>query len=197
VLPGKTVINLPGCPVNPYIFLSTVLYFLTFKKLPILDKLGRPKFGYGDILHQQCERRGHFNAGRYVTRYGDQGHQEGWCLYLMGCKGPITHANCNSQKFNDVDVWPVSVGHPCVGCTESNVAFEQPIHHVAKNWAKDAPKVLDEDTLSTYPKVGESKERGTGSLIGAGIAGAVIGTIAGFAGALIAKLPEKDEENEK
>ena len=39
-LGGKfTVINIPGCPPNPYNFLSTVLYVLTFKKLPDLDEL--------------------------------------------------------------------------------------------------------------------------------------------------------------
>ena len=38
-LGGKfTMINIPGCPPNPYNFLSTVLYVLTFKKLPDLDE---------------------------------------------------------------------------------------------------------------------------------------------------------------
>jgi coenzyme F420-reducing hydrogenase gamma subunit len=37
VLHGKTVINIPGCPPNPYNFLSTVLYLLTFGKPPALD----------------------------------------------------------------------------------------------------------------------------------------------------------------
>ena len=41
------VVNIPGCPPNPYNFLSTVLYFLTFKKLPELDDQARPKFAYG------------------------------------------------------------------------------------------------------------------------------------------------------
>ncbi len=30
VIPGKTVVNIPGCPPSPYNFLSTVLYLLTF-----------------------------------------------------------------------------------------------------------------------------------------------------------------------
>ncbi len=38
----------------------------------------------------------------------------------MGCKGPETFSNCPAARFNDVDVWPVSVGHGCVGCTEPN-----------------------------------------------------------------------------
>ncbi len=44
VIPGKTVINVPGCPPNPYNFLSTVLHILTFGEPPALDEHNRPKF---------------------------------------------------------------------------------------------------------------------------------------------------------
>jgi len=44
LIKDKPIVNIPGCPPNPYNFLSTVLYYLTFKKLPELDQLGRPKF---------------------------------------------------------------------------------------------------------------------------------------------------------
>ena len=45
ILPGKTVINIPGCPPNVYNFLSTVLYLVTFGKAPDLDELSpwRPR----------------------------------------------------------------------------------------------------------------------------------------------------------
>ena len=43
VLPGKTIVNIPGCPPNPYNFLSTVLQFVTFGTLPALDEKNRPK----------------------------------------------------------------------------------------------------------------------------------------------------------
>lgn len=65
VLKGKPIINVPGCPPNPYNFLSTVLYVLTFKKIPALDKYNRPKFAYGRLIHEHCERRPHFDAGRF------------------------------------------------------------------------------------------------------------------------------------
>ena len=39
---GIPVINIPGCPPNGYNFLSTVLYYVTFKKLPELDDKLRP-----------------------------------------------------------------------------------------------------------------------------------------------------------
>ena len=44
VIPGKLVINVPGCPPSPYNFLSTVLYLLTFNRPPELDQQNRPKF---------------------------------------------------------------------------------------------------------------------------------------------------------
>ncbi|MGB8528865.1 MAG: hydrogenase small subunit, partial [Rhodoplanes sp.] len=55
IVPGKVVINIPGCPPNPYNFLSTVLYMLTFNKPPDLDEKNRPKFAYGRLIHENCE----------------------------------------------------------------------------------------------------------------------------------------------
>ncbi len=118
VLGSRAVVNIPGCPPNPVSFLGTVLHFLTFGRLPERDGLGRPLFAYGRRIHDHCERRPHFDEGRYVERFGDGGHRRGFCLYKVGCKGPSTFSNCPSVRFNDVGVWPVSCGHGCVGCTE-------------------------------------------------------------------------------
>ncbi len=115
---GKPIVNLPGCPPNPVNLLGTILHYLTFNRLPQLDSLGRPMFAYGRRIHDQCERRAHFDEGRFAETFGDEGHKQGYCLYKVGCKGPETFSNCSSVRFNDVDVWPVSVGHGCVGCTE-------------------------------------------------------------------------------
>lgn len=112
------VVNIPGCPPNPISFLGTVVHYLTFKRLPATDQLGRPLFAYGRRIHDHCERRGHFDDGRFAEEFGDAGHRDGYCLYKVGCKGPETFSNCPAVRFNDVDVWPVSVGHGCVGCTE-------------------------------------------------------------------------------
>jgi len=118
LLKGTPIINIPGCPPNPICFLGTVLHYLTFKRLPRTDQLGRPLFAYGRKNHDQCERRAHFDEGRFVEQFGDDAHKQGYCLYKVGCKGPQTYANCPAVRFNDVDVWPVSVGHGCMGCTE-------------------------------------------------------------------------------
>lgn len=114
------ILNLPGCPPNPITFLGTVLHYLTFKRLPKTDNLGRPLFAYGRRIHDHCERRAHFDEGRFAEEFGDHGHKNGYCLYKVGCKGPETFSNCPAARFNDVDVWPVSVGHGCIGCTEPN-----------------------------------------------------------------------------
>jgi hydrogenase small subunit len=129
-LGGKyKTINIPGCPPNPYNFLATVLYVLTFKKLPELDDKGRPMFAYRRLIHEGCERRAHFDAGRFALEYGDEGHRRGWCLYKLGCKGPETFNNCPEQLFGDVGPrsWPVGTGQPCFGCSEKGVGFTKPI----------------------------------------------------------------------
>lgn len=128
-LKGKTVVTIPGCPPNPYNFLSTVLHFLTFKKLPTLDTKGRPMFAYGRLIHENCERRPHFDAQRFAYKFGDEGHRKGYCLYKLGCKGPVTYANCPSILFNEMGsgTWPVGTGHPCFGCVENKVGYTIPL----------------------------------------------------------------------
>lgn len=102
VLPGKTVINIPGCPPNPHNFLATVAHIITYGKPPKLDDKNRPTFAYGSLIHEHCERRPHFDAGRFAKEFGDEGHREGWCLYHLGCKGPETYGNCSTLQFCDV-----------------------------------------------------------------------------------------------
>lgn len=117
IAPRAKVINLPGCPMNVQNLTATIVHFLTFSEWPALDSYDRPLFAYGQLIHDQCERRAHFEQGEYVQAWGDEGHRKGWCLYKMGCKGPETFANCPTVRFNDRTSWPVKVGHGCVGCT--------------------------------------------------------------------------------
>ncbi len=118
LVPGAPVINLPGCPVNAQNLTATIVHFLTFGKLPATDRLGRPKFAYGKRIHDNCERRGHFDAGQYAEAFGDPGHRQGHCLYKLGCKGPETFHNCPTIRYNEGTSWPVMAGHGCVGCSE-------------------------------------------------------------------------------
>ena len=154
ILPGKTVINIPGCPPNVYNFLSTVLYLVTFGKPPDLDDKNRPKFAYGRLIHENCERRPHFDAGRFALEFGDAGHRQGWCLYKLGCKGPETYANCPAILFGDVGAgaWPVGTGHPCFGCTEQGRRLHQADPLLAN--------VLTVTPPTAFPRVGEAEGRG-------------------------------------
>jgi hydrogenase small subunit len=170
VLEGKTVVTLPGCPANPYIFLGTALQYATFGTLPELDELGRPKFAYGRTIHEHCPRRAHFDAGRFAVQFGDEGHRQGWCLYKLGCKGPQTHASCSVLHFGDVvNAWPIGIGHPCVGCTEQKLAFRVPIHTTVEIERPVPP--------DTYP--GIVAEHGGVSPIATGVAGMVGGALLG------------------
>lgn len=182
------VVNIPGCPPNPYNFLSTVLYFLTFNKLPELDDQARPKFAYGRLIHENCERRPHFDAGRFAIQFGDEGHRKGYCLYKLGCKGPETFANCPVQLFNDVGAgaWPVGTGHPCFGCTEKGVGFTLPLHSPAR------PKYITPPSF--FARIDEKRGHGltvAGAALAAGVAGAALG-----AGVATAKRLGRDDETE-
>lgn len=181
VIKDKPVVSIPGCPPNPYNFLSLVLHFVTFGKLPELDEKNRPKFAYGRLIHENCERRPHFDAGRFAIEFGDTGHRQGWCLYKLGCKGPETYANCPSIGFNDVGqgTWPVGTGHPCFGCTEQGVGFTKSIHELATLKSVSPP--------NSYPAVavdkGEGLSAGAAAVV-AGITGAAVGAGAVIAGRL-------------
>jgi len=179
VIPGKVVINVPGCPPNPYNFISTVLHLLTFGEPPALDAENRPRFAYGRIIHENCERRPHFDAGRFALEFGDEGHRQGFCLYKIGCKGPETYANCPAIGFGDVGhgAWPVGTGAPCFGCTEKGVGFTKPIHALADVRSQTPPAV--------YPAVDAVKGEGIGpgaAALAAGAAGIAVG-----AGAMLVK----------
>jgi hydrogenase small subunit len=187
ILKGTTVVTIPGCPPNANNFLATVLYFLTFGKLPALDEKARPKFAYGRLIHENCERRPHFDAGRFAETFGDAGHREGYCLYKLGCKGPITHANCPSILFYaGSGSWPVGTGHPCFGCTEQAVGFKVPLHTQAE--VSHITPAAAHAPIET--EQGKGVSAGAAAVVG-GIAGVAIG-----AGAVIAKKLGESEEGE-
>jgi hydrogenase small subunit len=126
-VPGLgNLVNIPGCPANVVNLVATIVYYLTYQRLPEVEG-DRPKFAYGEDIHDDCERHDHFEAKRFVLAWGDEGHRKGWCLRKMGCRGPSTHHNCPKVKWNGGTCWPVAAGHGCVGCAE------------AKFWDRNTP----------------------------------------------------------
>jgi hydrogenase small subunit len=185
VLQGKPVVNLPGCPANPYNLLGTVLQFATFGTLPALDELGRPKFAYARTIHEDCPRRAHFDAGRFAQQFGDQGHRDGFCLYKLGCKGPATHANCSLNHFVETaGAWPIGVGAPCFGCTEQKIGFRVPTYSTIDVERPTAP--------GTYPGIFASQ--GHVSAIATGVAGVVGGALVGAGFAASRKLAAAERQ---
>ena len=112
------VINISGCPTNPINIVGTLLSYIMFEELPPLDKFNRPLWAYEGRVHDNCERRGHYELGEFVQEWGDAGAKKGYCLFEMGCKGPYTNVNCPTMKFNGGTSWPVQAGHGCMGCVE-------------------------------------------------------------------------------
>ena len=170
IVTGKPVVNIPGCPANPYNLLGTVLQFATFGTLPALDGLGRPKFAYARTIHEDCPRRAHFDAGRFAQKFGDEGHREGYCLYKLGCKGPATHANCSLSHFVEMPgAWPIGIGHPCFGCTEQKIGFRVPLHDTVDVERPTAP--------GTYPPIHADHSVVTPTVVGA--SAAIVGALVG------------------
>jgi hydrogenase small subunit len=118
-VPGvRNLINLSACPANVENLTALIVHYLTFKNWPPLDHYRRPLFAYGKSIHDNCERRAHYDAGQYVEAWGDAGHRAGYCLYKMGCKGPVSFQNCPNVRWNGGTNWPIGCGHPCIGCSE-------------------------------------------------------------------------------
>jgi hydrogenase small subunit len=112
----RPIVNLPTCPVNPVWVVAVLIDALMLGKLPELDGLGRPKAIFGQTIHDNCTRRGHFENGEFVYQFGSKEEAKGYCLYAMGCKGPQTLTNCPVVRWNHKQSWCVESGAPCIGC---------------------------------------------------------------------------------
>jgi hydrogenase small subunit len=107
---AATVVNMPGCPPQgEQILLALAAVILGI--IPELDGQGRPKVFYGKLLHDECPKRGYYDEGEFAHQFGEEG-----CLYKLGCKGPVTYADCASRKWNGGVNMCMSAGAPCNGC---------------------------------------------------------------------------------
>ena len=180
VVKGKPIINIPACPANPANITGTILHFVLTGQIPELDHLNRPKFAFGYRIHDNCERRAHFDAGEFVEEWGDEGAQNNFCLYKMGCKGPMTFNNCSIVRYNEAVNWPIGAGHGCIGCSEPQF------------WDKYATERPIADSKIKAPTGGVEKtvdEFGLGLLTAAGIGIGIHAAASVAAG-------KKSEENE-
>jgi hydrogenase small subunit len=131
VVKDKPIINISGCPPIPVVITGTLVQYLTFGKIPELDALGRPKAFYGQNIHDRCYRRPFYERGQFAESFDDEGAKKGWCLFKLGCKGPVTYNACATTKWNNGTSFPIEAGHGCIGCSEPKFwdkgGFYQPL----------------------------------------------------------------------
>ncbi len=128
------VVNVPGCPANPEWLMAILVQVLMMGgdkalvegdvkavvKLLDLNDEGKPQGIFGQTIHDNCERRGHFENGEFVYEFGSKEEELGYCLYPLGCKGPQTKSNCGVVLWNNRRSWCIQAGSPCLGCCEAN-----------------------------------------------------------------------------
>jgi hydrogenase small subunit len=117
LIEGKPVINVSGCPPISEVMAAVVAHYLVFGKIPKLDDKGRPGTFYDKVLHDTCYRRAYYESGQFAASFDDQ---NGYCLFNLGCKGPVTNTACGIIGHSGGVSFPVKSGHPCIGCTEPN-----------------------------------------------------------------------------
>ncbi len=162
IITDKPVINISGCPPIAEVMAGTIAYLVTFNKLPELDDKRRPKSFFGDTIHDRCYRRPFYDKGLFAKRFDHEGERKGWCLYEVGCKGPVTYNACATLKWNGGVSFPIQSGHGCLGCSEPNF------------WDKGG----------FYKPLSASTENNAALVGGA----AAVGVAAGAASALLARL---------
>ena len=111
---AQKVVNLPRCPGHPDSLVLTLASLVQGIE-PKLDEHNRPVAFFGKNIHEeQCPFRPYYDKGAFANF----GQSEEGCRFKIGCKGPVTRADCPSMKWNDHIAFCIDVGAPCVGCSE-------------------------------------------------------------------------------
>jgi len=132
IISGKPLIKVPGCPPIAEVMAGTVVHLLAFDRIPQLDGLGRPKAFYSRRVHDTCYRRPNYDAGLFVESFDDDNARKGYCLYKVGCRGPVTYNACGVMRWNNGVSYPIQSGHGCIGCSEANFWDNGPFYqHLA------------------------------------------------------------------
>lgn len=146
LIKNKPIIKVPGCPPIGEVMAAVLVHLITFGTIPELDGVGRPKAFYSKRIHDSCQRRPYFDAGLFVENFDDENAKKGYCLYKMGCKGPVTYNACGIMKWNNGVSNPIQSGHGCIGCSEENYWDNGPMYSKTTQFAgfgieADADKV--------------------------------------------------------
>jgi len=181
------VINLPGCPPHPDWFVGTVATVLIGGLGAVtLDDMGRPTAFYGKLIHDNCPRRAYFDQGKFAQK-----HSEPYCMFELGCKGPVTYSDCPTRMWNSGTNWCVGASSPCIGCCHPGFPDKvAPFRRVEQLESLTPP--------SWYPPIEKEKTqlkeaKGINPGLAAGI-GAAAGIAAGAVAVAVAKRGPKPKE---
>ncbi|MCP8308265.1 MAG: NiFe hydrogenase [archaeon] len=110
---AERVINLPRCPGHPDSLVQTLVSLIQGVE-PELDGYNRPLAFYGRHIHnEQCPYRPFYDRGIFANF----GQSVQGCRFRLGCKGPITWADCPTRKWNKGRAFCIDTGI-CIGCSE-------------------------------------------------------------------------------
>lgn len=119
---GLPVVNIAGCPVHPGWVVDTLAQAQDGSlQASSLDSLNRPLLYTEHLVHHGCSRNEFYEFKASAEKPSDLG-----CMMEhMGCKGTLTHADCNIRSWNGNSSC-LKGGFPCIACTEPG--FEDPGH---------------------------------------------------------------------
>jgi hydrogenase small subunit len=133
IIKNKPIIRVPGCPPIGEVMAGVIVHYVSFGRLPETDRLGRPKAFYAKRVHDSCYRRPYYDAGLFAETFDDENSKEGYCLYKVGCRGPMTYNACGTIKWNNGVSYPIQSGHGCIGCSEDNFWDNGPFYERMSN----------------------------------------------------------------
>jgi hydrogenase small subunit len=171
IIKGKPIVKVPGCPPIGEVMAGVLVHVLTFGTLPALDRIGRPKAFYSKRVHDSCYRRPYYDAGLFVESFDDENAKRGYCLYKVGCKGPMTYNACGVMRWNAGVSYPIQSGHGCFGCSEEGFWDNGPIYR----------------QMASFPGFGIETDADKVGIVAAGV------TAAGIAAHAIATNLRKDK----
>ncbi len=163
IVKQKPVINVPGCPSHPDWIVGTLVHTILYG-LPRVDHYHRPTMFFGQLIHDICPRRFHFYNGDFADSPGMSG-----CLLKVGCKGPITHADCSTRKFNDAVNWCINANNPCIGCAAPDFPDGGTSPFFSPSPDIDIPPGIKTTAMSVAKGVGAVTALGIGSHFAAGL----------------------------
>jgi len=166
IITDKPVVNIPGCPLKPDWLVGVLLYYFNFKELPPLDSDNRPLVYFGShLIHDNCPRVAFFEKGQFLEDWNDPATID-WCLLKVGCKGPVTYADCNRIWWNDGANYCIRAGSPCSACVQPQFYEE-----LAPLYASPFASGREDDIMSYFEDRSRGIHAGSAAL-GAGIVAA-------------------------